>query len=319
MKFLLYRRLQKAALKDLRKQRRSRPQMVRTTAAGSRGGIAARGDRASPLVQSPATKTWGQRCSETCGCLLRFETTIDPQTQRITDVSYDAKTLLTTTITSAQLPAENRTKLQPQLTNRTGRPMMAPCKCETVHELCAQAVDFLPGQTMHSARNMMEFASFRSSDALRHAILIKHERPTSDLHCFDLVEESLAAAIHGYMPSRRRRRAEAYGSMLSRRLLMQEKCTQDEDGVVVAVQGQPDSGQPRTNDTTASLSSPSSFFDNDDSASAETHSIRTWTDYVAEQRYGEASRAPGPKIYDWVSYVDSYGQQRPHEEQEKAA
>jgi len=157
----------------------------------------------SPLVSffddsSSVTKSWGQQCSPTCGCIVRFEAIIDPSTQMILNAKYHAKSLVS---------IEKDGELHPVRTTRTNKPMMKECKCKTVHTLASDIVSYVTSRKVDTIRNMSEFSSTRSSPAFRHAVLVENKLPRTDTHCFDVLEEAYTALIKGYMlPSRRGRR-----------------------------------------------------------------------------------------------------------------
>jgi hypothetical protein len=146
-------------------------------------------------------KAWGQQCSPNCGCVVRFETEIDPATDKITMANYYAKTIVTT---SNQQQQDQESKfLQPVLTSRTNRPLVQECSCPTLHQLASSVVDHLPSKKMSTVRNMSEFSSVRSSMAFRQTVLVEHELSKSDTHCFDVLEEAFTAMVKGHIPQPR--------------------------------------------------------------------------------------------------------------------
>lgn len=139
--------------------------------------------------------SWGQQCSPNCGCVVRFETKVDPATQTIVDSSYHAKSIIT-------VPRNGR--LEPVLTTRTQKPMLKECKCKTVHTLAKEITSYLPDKNLDRIRNGTEFTFTRSSPAFRHAVLAGNKLPRTDTHCFDVLEEAFTAMVKGVMPKQRR-------------------------------------------------------------------------------------------------------------------
>ena len=147
--------------------------------------------------QAPSyTKFWGQQCSHNCGCVVRFEATVNPSTQEIVNATYHAKSIVATKTADG--------RLEPVRTNRTNKPMMKECKCKTIHTLAKEITTFVSNKNLDSVRNMSEFASTRSSPAFRHAVLVGNQLPRTDIHCFDVLEEAFTAMIKGFLPSQRR-------------------------------------------------------------------------------------------------------------------
>lgn len=148
-------------------------------------------------MDSNLTKAWGQQCSPSCGCVLRFETKTDAR-QRIVDCNYVAKSVVTT------IDKDNGGRLAPVYTTRMSRPMFQECKCESLHALATQVTSYLPEKRWDHVQGMNNFISGRSSIAFRHAILSEHGLPRSDTHCFDVVEEAFTGMFNGNVPSKRR-------------------------------------------------------------------------------------------------------------------
>eukprot|EP00536_Pseudo-nitzschia_multiseries_P015411 jgi/Psemu1/327887/estExt_fgenesh1_pg.C_8810005 len=142
-------------------------------------------------------KSWGQQCSPDCGCVLRFEATVDHR-QRIVDCSYVAKSVVTT------IDEENGGRLKPVYTTRMNRPMFQECKCESVHVLAKRVTSYLPNKRWSDIQGLNDFSFTRSSPAFRHAVLADNELPRSDTHCFDVVEEAFTGMINERVPSKRR-------------------------------------------------------------------------------------------------------------------
>lgn len=153
------------------------------------------------------TKSWGQRCSPSCGCVLRFETKIDER-QRIVDCNYVAKSVVTT------INKENGGRLMPVYTTRMNRPMFQECKCQSLHALAKNVTSFLPNKRWDHVQNMNSFTFTRSSIAFRHAVLSEHGLPRTDTNCFDIVEEAFTGMFNGNVPSKRRINA-PFGKVLA--------------------------------------------------------------------------------------------------------
>lgn len=136
---------------------------------------------------------WGQQCSTSCGCTVRFQGVVDPETSTYETVGYVAKQIVT------HLPNGQGASL---LTAK-GRPMVRECTCESLHYLASQATSHLQGKTTSQAKNILEFHSTRSSTSFRKTALTTQGLPSSDTRCFDVMEEALTAMVKGYMPPAR--------------------------------------------------------------------------------------------------------------------
>lgn len=189
------------------------PTTQRTTSQGIRKGRAARKAKEATkpkvltskssgiptLSDASYVQSWGQQCSPNCGCVIRFESRLDPSTNKFTSASYHAKSVVVTPTKS-----DDQTGiLQPVMTCRNNRPMFHACSCDSLHKLASQVTEYLPNKDALSFRSSMEFAGVRASPAFRHSILEKQGLSTLDTHCFDLVEEALTAMIKGYLPKPR--------------------------------------------------------------------------------------------------------------------
>ena len=130
---------------------------------------------------------WGQQCSPSCGCVIRFQASVDPETRRYESVDYVARQVVTHGESGASL-----------LTAR-GRPMIKECTCKTLHHLASVAAHHLQGKTTCQAANMVEFQSTRSSTAFRQVALSTQGLPKADTGCFDVMEEALTAMVKGHM------------------------------------------------------------------------------------------------------------------------
>jgi hypothetical protein len=142
-------------------------------------------------------RSWGQQYSPDCGCVVRFEATVDSATQRILDAGYHAKTVL------AISDKDSGAQLTPMYTTRNHRPMFQECKCDTVHVLSKQVTSYLQNKRLDQIRSMNEFTSTRSSLAFRHTVLAKHDLPRHHTHCFDVVEEAFTGMVNNTIPGRR--------------------------------------------------------------------------------------------------------------------
>ena len=166
---------------------------------------------------TPQIKAWGQQCSPKCGCIIRFETTIDPTTQAILTSTYHTKKIW-------------RDSNNYPIMTTTNRPILQTCQCDTLNELGKEVANYLPNKTLEEIRNMTEFESVRSSPAFRKVVLQKFHTNHSDkkifefqkdIHssrddssnasasisrenCYDVMEEAFLAMVRGHMPLPRR-------------------------------------------------------------------------------------------------------------------
>jgi hypothetical protein len=186
----------------------------------------------SNLLQTK--KSWGQQCSNHCGCVLRFEMTAtrdcrDSSFDIVHQASYRANTILCTTTntptpinmksssllsSSSIVPSESEAhyashqhkRLVPIL-SRKGRPMMMDCHCTTLHHLAQATIDYITTvqPNVQKLRNLLlpssESSSLSSSSSssfsssLRHIILHIQQQSTSHTHCYDLVHDALVALL----------------------------------------------------------------------------------------------------------------------------
>ena len=165
-----------------------------TVASTSRSTGANSSNSSANIVQS-----WGQQCSPNCGCVVRFEATLNPETNQFTSASYHAKSVVVSQSKGDEETGEG-SKLEPAMTLRTNRPMFKECSCQSLHALASKVTDYLPNRNAIAVSSGMEFAGVRSSPAFRHTALEKQGLSTTDTHCFDVVEEALTAMIKGHMP-----------------------------------------------------------------------------------------------------------------------
>jgi hypothetical protein len=168
------------------------PRLSSTPMADGRHHGHPENDVGAAASTSRITKQWGQQCGP-CACVLRFETEVDDN-QRIRSAKYIAKEVMTTRGADGQF--------QPVYTTRTNKPMLRECQCKSLHALAETVTSFLPEKRIENVRPDFQFT--RSSSAFRHAVLSSHDLPTSNTHCFDVVEEAFTAMIDGVVPSRRR-------------------------------------------------------------------------------------------------------------------
>jgi len=160
----------------------------RTGESAAKGALSVQNESLDTAhVSDKGRRTWGQQCSQNCGCVVRFEALLE--NQRIHHASYTAKQVVTTA---------NR---QPVLTAK-GRPMFQNCHCSTLHHLSKVIVDYITNQQQHvqSLKNLSEFQQTRSSNSFRQTVLATHSLPNDHAHCFDVVEEAFTAMLKGYLP-----------------------------------------------------------------------------------------------------------------------
>lgn len=157
-------------------------------------------DAENDISNDNLIRSWGQQCSPSCGCVLRFETKTDER-QRIVDCSYVAKSVVT------KIDKGNGGRLTPVYTTRMSRPMFQECECESLHSLAKYVTSYLPNKRWDHVQGMNNFTFRRSSIAFRHAVLSEHDLPRSDTHCFDVVEEAFTGMLNGNVPSKRRKNA----------------------------------------------------------------------------------------------------------------
>jgi hypothetical protein len=186
MKFLLH-RISRASLTKL----------VKSKTKEKKGAAAVVVERSRQGIDTHIVKNrilqWGQQCSPTCGCVIRFQATIDPMSRRYESVEYVARQVVTTSVPDGQ-----STSSSSMLTSR-GRPMMRDCECKSLHHLASTTTQYLQGKTTSQATSMLEFQSTRSSTAFRQTALTMQGLPKSHTGCFDVMEEALTAMVKGHM------------------------------------------------------------------------------------------------------------------------
>ena len=134
-----------------------------------------------------AQKAWGQQCSPNCGCVVRFESTIDSD-DIIVSASYQAKTVLTSLKDG---------RLEPHYTSNN-KIMLRKCQCETLHHLATSVTEHLQGRRVDQIRNML---GVHSSPAVIHTCLKAQQLNTRHTHCFQVVEQAVVGLVCGYLPS----------------------------------------------------------------------------------------------------------------------
>lgn len=140
----------------------------------------------NPPKQS-TRKAWGQQCSPNCGCVVRFESTIDSD-EVIVSASYQAKKVLTSL---------KGGRLEPHYTSNH-KPLLGKCRCETLHHLATSVTEHLQGRRVDQIRNML---GGRSSPAVMHTCLKTQQLNTRHTHCFQVVEQAVVGMVCGYLPS----------------------------------------------------------------------------------------------------------------------
>ena len=136
---------------------------------------------------------WGQQCSETCACVVRFEAKLSNDGKgTLEQVSYHARKLVTSQQQQVQLTTQ-------------GRPMLQECNCQSLHQLSQTTI-----QTMMKQRTLQNFKSSslafqatRSSPAFCRSVLRAQGLPETHSHCLDVVEEAITALCKGYLPAPR--------------------------------------------------------------------------------------------------------------------
>lgn len=172
-------------------------------------------------------KKWGQQCGVSCGCVVRFVIDLDDR-DRVISAEYTAQRIIMTTATSrkdqqGQKNSNSSKRLQPLLTNRTGKLQYLPSNCKALHQLSACAISYFVNRPLWQIMNYNEFQYSRSSTAFRQTVLKAQnltqtdsaseeirpprarlnkeiQQPKSHNHCFDLVEDAITALLKGYVP-----------------------------------------------------------------------------------------------------------------------
>jgi hypothetical protein len=255
---------------------------VRTTAKsitkGStcRAGIQAStkensGKFSSSNTSSNINKTWGQQCSPACGCVVRFEATVDPNSKTIIDSTYYAKSVIS---------IKKEGKLEPLYTNRTRQPMFKECDCKTLHDLAQKVSAYLPAKKIDRIRNLTEFSKNRSSPAFRHAVLADHGHSRNDTHCFDVLEEAFTAMVRGDMPKRRENNASFRKQLIT------------------DIVGNPPSDSPQQGPKPVAMSSASAL------SALELIGVGREPGEDDKSQLWTSSEDPVAQGFDWITYVD---------------
>ncbi len=236
---------------------------------------------------SSYTKSWGQQCSPSCGCIVRFEAIVDRASQKIVDATYHAKSIIS---------IQKNGRLEPMRTMRTSKPMMKECKCNTLHTLAKEITSFIPNKNLDSVRNMNEFSQTRSSPAFRHAVLVDNELPRTDTHCFDVLEEAFTAMIKGFLPSQRRN-MNTFDKILSNHLKLNVLQENDLDTSSLSHETGLDNSQlsmsPRSISTLSMFDINAEYWENEEYHMLEQqnkeHKMRSldWLSFVDEQHSNE--------------------------------
>lgn len=230
------------------------------------------------------TKSWGQQCSPNCGCVVRFETSVNPSTQMIVNATYHAKSIVS---------IHKDGRLEPIRTTTTNKPMLKECTCKTLHTLAKEITSFVTNKSLDSVRNLSEFSFTRSSPAFRHAVLVDNQLPRTDTHCFDVVEEAYTAAMLGFLP-RQRRNMNSFDKMLAADFVWNAP-TDDEDEILLPAARREEA----MNHTRLSLSSPRSV----STLSMFDINAEYW-EHEEFQRAEEEERQEMARSLDWLSFVD---------------
>jgi hypothetical protein len=176
-------------------------------------------------------KKWGQQCGISCSCVVRFEINLDDR-DRVVSAEYTAQRVLMTSVNSRKdkeqhKNSKNSKRVQPFMTNRTGRLQSIPSNCKALHQLSASAVSYFVNRPLWQIMNYHEFQHSRSSKAFRQTVLKAQkltlndtqmdspltpkahidkktkQQPANHNHCFDLVEDAITALLKGYVPQPR--------------------------------------------------------------------------------------------------------------------
>lgn len=255
------------------------------------------------------TKSWGQQCSHNCGCVVRFETTVDQQSKEIVSASYVAKVIMTRF-------DRDTGRLEPIYTTRTHRPMVQECTCPSLHTLAQQVTAYLPKKRLDQIQNMNQFTTTRSSPAFRHAVLAEHNLPRSNTHCFDVLEEAFCGVIDGSVPTKRRLDAD-YAKMLASECLQRPlvvHCSQTRQTQLSEHHGGRKDTRRNSGVSTNGTRSRNGSIGMDRTTLSMTtprtaSTLRMFdinNDHWDEEEYAEkvSSHKSNGDRYDWVSYID---------------
>lgn len=151
---------------------------------------------------SKITKLWGQQCSSTCGCVVRFDVKADSR-QQIKDISFSSKMVVSKNSPKKRKNNSKLSSLDPVMTTRHNQLLLKTCTCSTLNKLANRAVFAMKQKfplSISRAQNMLESTGMRSSKAMRTVALHNLNCSPHDTHCYDVVEEALIACFKGYMP-----------------------------------------------------------------------------------------------------------------------
>jgi len=137
---------------------------------------------------------WGQKCSKSCGCAVRFEVDVN-DSDTVVRARYTAKTLVSS---SKKTKGKFEENIIPTVTSK-GRPIMTKCQCGTLRTLSEKVSSIVVGQKLRVLKNSVEFSGPRSPLSFRHTVLRLMGVSSADGHCLDLVEEAFAAMVVGRM------------------------------------------------------------------------------------------------------------------------
>lgn len=182
------------------------------------GGVTSSWPPAS-VSQQHATvkKAWGQQCSPTCGCVVRFEGHTNTTTGHLESVTYHAKQVVTSRRPNGELVVQRTKK---------GRPMVQDCSCQTLHHLSQATMrHMLQSGSLAKFQQFLSFQKTRSSPAFVRSVLHAQNLPPKDTHCVDVVEEALTALCKGHLPARRK--APVLSSVASHGPLAERRLRQD--------------------------------------------------------------------------------------------
>jgi hypothetical protein len=232
---------------------------------------------------------FGQQCSPNCGCVVRFETTVDPSSQIIVSSRYIAKNVIATRDSESGM-------LKPVLTNKAQKPMFKKCDCQNLHALADKMVQSLPNKSLDRVRNMTEFSSSRASSAFRHAVLAENGLSTKDTHCFDVVEEAFTAMVKGHMPRPRKTR-DNYHAHLVKALKKEQQKVDDHTEEPRGTPSEYGSDNGRLSLSSPRAMSTLTMFD----INAESWE---YEQQYLQQQQQQKLLSKRPRVDSWLSFVD---------------
>lgn len=292
-------------------------------------------------VEIKKKKAWGQQCSSTCGCVVRFEAVLnDDDKGTLNYVSYHAQKLVAI---PTQEPRNDRSKRQLLLTTK-GRPMFQESSCRTLHHLSSATIQYMMKLgSIEKFKSTVEFQHIRSSPAFCRSVLEAQNLPNTDTHCVDVIEEAVTALCKGYLPFPRKSGSilpstQCYGTPVP---LSGDKSSSEKNSLLRFVNEDADS---ETDDEYYRFSNFARSWSND-IMSTKRHARRNvetwlfaWLDalgilpvfpretkrvepLLVPQKLASPERAGRfPDIHDWLTYVDEIQQlAKSEEDQNKAA